>query len=47
MPETNQPFTAFPADFNLLPTVSFVIPSLDNDMHDGAILTGDTWLKII
>lgn len=43
--ETNQPFTAFPLDFNQLPTLSFVIPSLQNDMHDGPILTGDTWVK--
>ena len=44
-PETNQPFSAFPSDYNQLPTVSFVIPSLQNDMHDGPILTGDTWVK--
>lgn len=42
---TNQPFTAFPADFTQLPTVSFVIPNLDNDMHDGSINAGDAWLK--
>lgn len=41
----NQPFTAFPTDFNELPTVSFVIPNLDNDMHDGSIAQGDAWLK--
>jgi acid phosphatase len=28
-----------------LPTVSFVIPNLDNDMHDGSIAQGDTWLS--
>ena len=42
---TNQPSTAFPTDFTQLPTVSFVIPNLDNDMHDGSISKGDTWVK--
>jgi hypothetical protein len=42
---TNQPFTAFPKDFTKLPTVSLVIPDQNNDMHDGSINTGDTWLK--
>jgi hypothetical protein len=36
-------------DFDRLPTVSFVIPNLRNDMHNGqlqeSIHTGDTWLK--
>lgn len=40
----NQPFTAFPADFTRLPSISFVIPDLDHDMHDGSIASGDTWL---
>ncbi len=40
------PFSAFPAPPNYagLPTVSLVIPNLDNDMHDGSITQGDTWL---
>ena len=42
--DVNQPMTAFPADFNRLPTVSFVIPNLRNDMHDGSIAQGDQWL---
>jgi phosphatidylinositol-3-phosphatase len=42
---TNQPFTAFPADFTQLPTVSYVIPDLCNDMHDCSVSTGDTWLQ--
>jgi acid phosphatase len=41
----NQPFSAFPQDFAKLPTVAFVIPDLDHDMHDGSIAAGDTWLK--
>jgi PKD repeat protein len=42
---TNQPFTAFPTDYSLLPEVSFVIPNLDNDMHDGTVAQGDQWLQ--
>ncbi len=40
------PFSAFPAPANYasLPTVSMVIPNLDNDMHDGSIAQGDQWL---
>ncbi|MDO8311794.1 MAG: alkaline phosphatase family protein [Sideroxyarcus sp.] len=41
----NQPFTAFPQDFAQLPTVSLVIPDQRNDMHDGSIAQGDTWLE--
>jgi hypothetical protein len=40
----NQPLTAMPADYARLPTVSFVIPNLLNDMHDGSIARGDAWL---
>jgi hypothetical protein len=41
----SQPFTAFPTDFSKLPTVSFVIPNLNDDMHNGTVQQGDTWLK--
>jgi phosphatidylinositol-3-phosphatase len=42
----NQPFSSFPAaDFSRLPTVSFVIPDLRNDMHDCGVATGDSWLR--
>ncbi len=43
----NLPFSSFPdgADYSNLPTVSFVIPNLNNDMHNGTIQEGDTWLK--
>jgi acid phosphatase len=41
----NQPWSAFPTDFTALPAVSFVVPNLLNDMHDGSVATGDTWLK--
>ena len=41
------PFTSFPSSTNYasLPTVSFVIPNLQDDMHDGTISQADTWLK--
>jgi phosphatidylinositol-3-phosphatase len=48
VPPTNSvPFSAFPAPGNYasLPTVSFVIPDNDNNMHDGSIAAGDTWLN--
>jgi phosphatidylinositol-3-phosphatase len=40
------PFSAFPAPSSYagLPTVSMVIPNLDDDMHDGSIAQGDQWL---
>ena len=45
----NLPFTHFPDDFSRLPTVSFVVPNQENDMHNGAapdtILRGDQWLR--
>jgi hypothetical protein len=40
----NQPMTAFPTDYSRLPTVSFVIPDLQDDMHDGSIAQADHWL---
>ncbi|MGO9410349.1 MAG: alkaline phosphatase family protein [Spirochaetia bacterium] len=41
----NQPLTDFPSgDFAALPVVSFVIPNLRNDMHDGSVREGDAWL---
>jgi len=41
------PFTSFPtsANYASLPTLSFVIPNLNDDMHDGTIAQADTWLK--
>lgn len=40
----NLPFSSFPTDYSKLPTVSWVIPDLLDDMHDGTIAEGDTWL---
>jgi hypothetical protein len=37
--------SAFPTDYSKLPSLSFVIPNLDDDMHDGTITQADTWLK--
>lgn len=40
------PFSAFPAgNYAALPTVSFVIPNNDDNMHDGSIAQGDAWLS--
>jgi acid phosphatase len=47
-PSVNLPFTEFPTDpngFSALPTVSFVIPNLDHDMHNGSVTEGDEWLR--
>ncbi|WP_323747405.1 chitosanase [Catenulispora rubra] len=41
---SNLRFSRFPTDFSQLPTVSFVTPNLDDDMHDGTVQAGDTWL---
>lgn len=50
IPDTlNLPFRYFPSNFDSLPTVSFIIPNRENDMHDGRdperINRGDAWLK--
>ena len=42
---SNLRFTDFPTTFSNLPTLSFVVPNLCNDMHNCGISTGDTWLK--
>jgi hypothetical protein len=41
----NRRFTRFPTDFATLPTVSFVVPNLCNDMHDCSVATGDAWVR--
>jgi phosphatidylinositol-3-phosphatase len=41
----NKRFADFPQDFSQLPTVSFVIPDQNNDMHDGSFEAADDWLK--
>jgi hypothetical protein len=41
----NKPMSAFPRDYSTLPTVSFVIPDLRHDMHDGTLAQADQWLR--
>jgi hypothetical protein len=45
----NLPLTSFPSGYDLLPTVSFVIPNQIHDMHNGEdperISKADAWLK--
>ncbi len=46
LPESlNRPFRDFPRDYSKLPYVAFVVPNMQNDMHDGTIAQGDAWLK--
>jgi phosphatidylinositol-3-phosphatase len=45
-PANSQPFSAFPmGNYANLPTVSFVIPNNDDNMHDGSVAQGDAWLS--
>ena len=45
-PSVNMPFSSFPTgNYASLPTVSFVVPNQDNDMHDGTIQQADSWLQ--
>ncbi|HEV7896411.1 MAG TPA: alkaline phosphatase family protein [Planosporangium sp.] len=41
----NLRYSRFPTDYTKLPTVSFVVPDLCNDMHDCSVATGDAWVK--
>lgn len=46
---SNLRFADFPTDYNQLPTVAFVIPDMENDMHNGetkdSVPDGDKWLE--
>jgi phosphatidylinositol-3-phosphatase len=46
---TNVRFSDFPENYSDLPTVAFVIPDMNHDMHNGSpaksIPTGDRWLR--
>lgn len=52
-PSVSLPMTQFPTDFTQLPTVAFVIPDMDHDMHNlggaggdtAALVRGDQWLQ--
>jgi hypothetical protein len=41
----NRPFSDFPTHYGKLPRVSFVVPNLTRDMHNGSIKQADTWLQ--
>lgn len=43
-PSVIQPLTSFPENFTQLPTVCFVVPNNNNNMHDESILQGDKWM---
>ncbi|GIG62630.1 acid phosphatase [Longispora fulva] len=43
--DSNLTFDSFPTDYTRLPTVSFVVPDMCDDMHDCPVSTGDTWLR--
>jgi len=45
-PSWNKTFAAFPRNYARLPAISFVVPNLRNDMHDGTIQQGDSWLHL-
>jgi hypothetical protein len=46
---SNLRFADFPTDYSKLPSVAFVIPNLNHDMHNGeparSIPAGDAWLR--
>ncbi|MFD8734949.1 alkaline phosphatase family protein [Streptomyces sp. NPDC059618] len=41
----NRPWTDFPRDYTRLPTIAFVVPDLEHDMHDGNVRRADDWLR--
>jgi hypothetical protein len=41
----NKAFRDFPTNFADLPTVCFVVPNQQHDMHDGSRKMGDDWLR--
>jgi hypothetical protein len=41
----SRPMTALPVSYDGLPTVTMLIPNVDDDMHDGTIEEGDDWLR--
>jgi acid phosphatase len=40
----NRPLGAL-RSFDTLPDVAYVIPNIDDDMHDGTVAQGDAWLR--
>jgi acid phosphatase len=45
LPAENLPLSALPSSYDRLPTVSFIIPNLLDDMHSASIGRGDAWLR--
>jgi hypothetical protein len=45
LPSENLPLSALPSNYDALPTVSFIIPNLLDDMHSASVARGDGWLK--
>lgn len=45
LPSENLPLSALPASYSRLPTVSFIIPNMLDDMHSASIARGDAWLR--
>ncbi len=41
----NKRFKDFPTDYSQLENVVCITPNSKNDMHDGSVADGDTWLK--
>lgn len=41
----SQPMSSFPSDYAALPVVSWVIPNVQHDMHDGTVAQADSWLR--
>lgn len=44
-PSVNQRLIDMPTDFSKLPTVSFVIPNEQHDMHSASVAKGNIWLR--
>jgi acid phosphatase len=42
--QSHQPLTAL-TSFDALPTVTFIVPDVDDDMHDGTVKEGDDWAQ--
>lgn len=43
--DSGRPMSRFPAEFDRLPKLAFVVPDLVHDMHDGTVAHADTWLR--
>jgi acid phosphatase len=41
----SRPMSELPASYDRLPTLTMLIPDVDDDMHDGSVEAGDDWLR--